>query len=182
MCQCDNTVSITVKMLWNTISIILLRFLKYNPRSSRPSMYLTTMVSLTRTATWSLSKVPGLPLIWHKQSSWRVKIMSKMYFFQCVVIHKKHRRHLHRRVSAPRAQPSALIAEIWEERNDSPLLVKQMERANRTHRITQCKSAIAHYVRIKGYHCRRWAELTFCAATWWFNQLLSFASHPRVCR
>lgn len=174
VCQYDNT----VKMLWNTISIIFLMLLKYNPHF----LPFYVLGHNGRFNIWSLSKGPGLPFIWHRQSSWRVKIMSKMYFFQCVVIHKKHRRHLHRRVSAPRAQPTALIAEIWEERNDSPLLVKQMERANRTHRITQCKSAIAHYVRIKGYHCRRWAELTFCAATWWFNQLLSFASHPRACR
>lgn len=62
-------------------------------------------------------------------------------------------------------QPIALIAEIEVGWNDLPLLVKQMEHANGTHRITRCKSAIAHYFKIKGYHCRRQAELTFCAAT-----------------
>lgn len=61
--------------------------------------------------------------------------------------------------------PIALIAEIEAGWNDLPLLVKQMEHANGTHRITRCKSAIAHYFKIKGYHCRRQAELTFCAAT-----------------
>lgn len=62
-------------------------------------------------------------------------------------------------------QPIALIAKIEAGWNDLPLLVKQMEHANGTHRITRCKSAIAHYFKIKGYHCRRQAELTFCAAT-----------------
>lgn len=62
-------------------------------------------------------------------------------------------------------QPIALIAKIEAGWNDLPLLVKQMEHANGTHRITRCKSAIAHYFKIKGYHCRRRAELTFCAAT-----------------
>lgn len=62
-------------------------------------------------------------------------------------------------------EPIALIAKIEAGWNDLPLLVKQMEHANGTHRITQCKSAIAHYFKIKGYHCRRQAELTFCAAT-----------------
>lgn len=67
--------------------------------------------------------------------------------------------------------------------NDLPLLVKQMERVNGTHRITQCKNVIAHYSKIKGYHCRRGAELTFCIVTWWwFNQVLSFTSHPGACR
>lgn len=65
----------------------------------------------------------------------------------------------------PAVQPIALIAEIEAGWNDLPLLVKQMEHANGTHRITRCKSAIAHYFKIKGYHCRRRAELTFCAAT-----------------
>lgn len=63
------------------------------------------------------------------------------------------------------AQPIALIARREAGWNDLPLLVKQMEHPNGTHRIIRCKSAIAHYFKIKGYHSRRQAELTFCAAT-----------------
>lgn len=86
-------------------------------------------------------------------------------------------------LSFPAVQPIALIMKIEASWNDLPLLVKQMENVNGTHRITQCENAIAHYSKIKGYHCRRRAELTFCIVTWWwFNQLLSFTSHPGACR
>lgn len=86
-------------------------------------------------------------------------------------------------LSFPAAQPVALIMKIEASWNDLPLLVKQMEHVNGTHRITQWKNATAHYLKIKGYHCRQQAELTFCiVAWWWFNQLLSFTSHPSACR
>lgn len=86
-------------------------------------------------------------------------------------------------LSFPAVQPIALMMKIGASWNDLPLLVKQMEPVNGTHRITQCKNAIAHYSKIKGYHCRRQAELTFCIVTWWwFNQVLSFTSHPSACR
>lgn len=67
--------------------------------------------------------------------------------------------------SLSRQRQIALIMKIEASWNDLPLLVKQMEHVNGTHRITQCKNAIAHYSKIKGYHCRRRAELTFCIVT-----------------
>lgn len=78
--------------------------------------------------------------------------------------------------------PTALNSEEQAPWSGSPFPARQMERANGTHCITRCKSAIAHYFRIKGYHWGRGAELTFCATTWWwFNQLLSFHfSSPRL--
>lgn len=61
--------------------------------------------------------------------------------------------------------------------------VKHMERDYGTHHITQYKSAIVHYFKIRENHCRQQAELTFCAVTWWwFNELLSFTSHSCSCR